>query len=131
MPEHHYFFIIRQNRVRIVATVGLEEVQMTAFSVTGAAPGFFLSTIVSQVQPFPELPPGRDRSCKALLCWSRFPVPRSNQDADSLRENIVSFDIKNSGFAPIFSSMAVFLAPDGATEKVGQFYRSPQVIDKK
>ena len=41
-----------------------------------------------------------------------------------------SSEIKNSGFAPIFSSMAVFLAPDGATEKVGQFYRSPQVIDK-
>ena len=42
-----------------------------------------------------------------------------------------SSEIKNSGFAPIFISMAVFLAPGGATEKVGQFYRSPQVIYKK
>ena len=42
-----------------------------------------------------------------------------------------SSEIKKSGFAPIFSSMAVFLAPGGATEKVGQFYRSPQVIYKK
>ena len=40
-------------------------------------------------------------------------------------------EIKNSGFAPIFISMAVFLAPDGATEKVGQFYRSLQMIYKK